>query len=137
MGTINLGRVFLGGVVAGVIYCLLALPLMFFVGGDVLKALNVERMSPRVVAMALSANILVAITILWVYAAIRPRFGPGPKTAVIAVVIIWWTIFVVDMFLIATGLGQLGPFLLLFLYSLVASVLATLVGARLYQEESG
>ena len=137
MGTINLDRVFLGGVVAGVIYCLLELPLMFFVGDDVLKALNGEGMSPRLVAIALSANILLAITILWVYAAIRPRFGPGPKTAVIAVVIIWWTIFLVDMFLIAAGLGQLGPFLLLFLYTLVASVLATPVGAWLYQEESG
>lgn len=136
MGTINWSRVFLGGVVAGVIYCLLALPPMFFVGGDVLKALNVE-MSPQVVAMALSGNILVAITILSVYAAIRPRFGPGPKTAVIAVVIIWWTIFVVEMFLILTGLGPLGPFLLLFLYAVVTSVLGTLVGAWLYQEESG
>ena len=74
MGTINLGRVFLGGVVAGVIYCLLELPLMFFVGDDVLKALNGEGMSPRLVAIALSANILLAITILWVYVALVHKY---------------------------------------------------------------
>ena len=33
---------------------------------------------------------LVGIITVWLYAAIRPRFGPGPGTAVIAALVVWF-----------------------------------------------
>jgi hypothetical protein len=77
------------------------------------------------------------IAIVWVYAAMRPRFGAGPKTAMLAGVTVW---------ALAYALGTAAPvFLHLFPVGLTATMLAVelvetlvagLAGAAVYKEDS-
>ena len=41
------------------------------------------------ILVALAVNFVFSLSIVLLYAAIRPRFGPGPKTAVLAGVACW------------------------------------------------
>jgi len=79
---------------------------------------------------------LVGIATVWLYAAIRPRYGAGLKTAIRAGLVTW----AVAVFLPNLGNYPLGlfPTRLLVISSTVALVEivgATLVGAWLYNEE--
>jgi hypothetical protein len=79
-------------------------------------------------------DFLYGISLVYLYAAIRPRYGPGPKTAIWAGLIMW---------VIAVLLRELGeaPFGIPLRLSLVGSVVglvlmpvAALAGARFYSE---
>jgi hypothetical protein len=79
---------------------------------------------------------LLGIAAVWLYAAIRPRYGAGSKTAIRAGLVTW----AVAVFLANLGNYPLGlfPTRLLVITSIVALieiVVATLVGAWLYKEE--
>jgi len=79
---------------------------------------------------------LLGIAAVWLYAAIRPRYGAGPTTAIRAGLFTW----AVAVFLANLGNYPLGlfPTRLLVITSIVALVeivVATLVGAWLYKEE--
>jgi hypothetical protein len=73
---------------------------------------------------------------IWVYAALRPRFGPGPKTALIvsAVFFLNWTILLICFTNI--GLFSLKISLASFLDNLIVIPIAVLVGARFYRERT-
>ena len=78
---------------------------------------------------------LLGIAAVWLYAAIRTRYGPGPKTAIRAGLVIW----VIAVFLPNLGNYSVGLFparllVISSVVSLVEFVIATLVGARLYKE---
>ena len=78
----------------------------------------------------------LGIAAVWLYAAIRPRYGAGPTTAIRAGLFTW----AVAVFLANLGNYPLGlfPTRLLVITSIVALVeivVATLVGAWLYKEE--
>jgi hypothetical protein len=135
---INWVRVFLGGVLAGAIINVFEI----FWSGVVLakqwaaamSALNHPLPSAAIWIFALEA-LGMGIAAIWLYAAIRPRFGPGPKTAVLAAFAYW----VIGYALPAVGIGQTGLFpvrLLAITHSggLVEIVAATLAGAALYKE---
>src|SRR5271170_5757052 len=94
MGKINLGRVIIAGIVAGLVADILG----FVVDGVLLapqwaagmKALGrTELFSPSQLIWINLLGILGGIALIWIYAAIRPRFGPGPITAVLAGVAFW------------------------------------------------
>ena len=93
MGKINFGRVMLGGIVAGIVGDILG----YLVDGLMLapqwaagmKALGRAEFS---VSQNVAFNIIglvYGILMVWLYAAIRPRYGPGPKIAVLAGLVIW------------------------------------------------
>jgi len=79
---------------------------------------------------------LLGIAAVWLYAAIRSRYGAGPATAIRAGLATW----ALAVFLANLGNYPLGlfPTRLLVISSIVALVeivVATLVGAWLYKEE--
>lgn len=84
MGKINWGRVFLGGLLAGVVINVFE----YVTNGVVLwaewdaamKALG-RQMSSGATGAFVVLEFLMGIAAIWLYAAARPRFGPGPKTA--------------------------------------------------------
>ena len=92
MGKINWNRVILGGLVAGVIINIFE----FALHGAVLakdmdaavRALGRE-VGGRELLMFLAWGFLVGIFAVWLYAAIRPRYGAGPKTALCAGAAVW------------------------------------------------
>jgi hypothetical protein len=84
MGKINWNRVILGGLVAGVIINIFEFALHGFVLAQdmdaAVRALGRE-VGGRELLMFLAWGFLVGIFAVWLYAAIRPRYGAGPKTA--------------------------------------------------------
>jgi hypothetical protein len=78
---------------------------------------------------------VLGIVIVLGYAAIRPRFGPGPKTAIIAGLFAWFGVVVYGN-IIALGLGMVpsNVFAIVLGWEVVEYLLAALVGAALYKE---
>jgi hypothetical protein len=77
----------------------------------------------------------MGIAAVWLYAALRPRFGPGPKTAALSGLGYW----VIGCALPAVGIGQTGLFpvrllTITTLGQLIEVVAATVAGAWLYKE---
>ncbi|HWA91196.1 MAG TPA: hypothetical protein VG889_14255 [Rhizomicrobium sp.] len=139
MGRINLGRVVLGGIVAGIVINAFEFVLNGMVLADQWTALmqSINRM-PLGVSEVVWFNVLAFIqglAAIWTYAAIRPRFGEGPKTAVIAALLTWVTAYIlVDAMPTIMGVFPLSMTLILVGVGLVEIVVATLAGAYLYKE---
>lgn len=142
MSKINAARVILGGLIAGVV---INLSEWFWNGvvfardfEEAMKALNRPyAMSGQAVVVFILWGFLIGILAVWVYAAVRPRFGPGPRTALRAALMLWLLVYVQS----AIGIAPLNLFpprlmLLGLPISLVEIVLATLAGAWLYKEET-
>ena len=82
-------------------------------------------------------GLVVGILMVWLYAAMRPRLGAGPKTAQCAGFVIWVTVY---------ALGSATPVFLHMIpvdltakalaAGLVETIVAGLAGACLYQEKS-
>jgi hypothetical protein len=139
VGTINLGRVLVGGLLAGLIINIGE----FILNGVLLAeemnaamtALNRPPIAPGMVIWFVIFSFGFAFIVVWTYAAIRPRFGPGIGTAVCASTLCW-------------GLGYLYPNLFFYImnlfprsiiiytsiWGLVEVIIAGIAGAWLYQE---
>jgi apolipoprotein N-acyltransferase len=142
MGKINMGRAVLGGLLAGVI-----LNIGEYLLNDVLL---IKKWSNALAALSRSMpggagnNVFFIILFfalgvftVWLYAAIRPRFGAGPTTAVCAGLIVW---FLASLFTSATlyPMHLFPSRLLLYgtVWELFEFPIAALAGAWIYREES-
>ena len=111
MGKINWGRVVLCGLVTGGVYMALSGPILLLALGETeyMQALRAARAAARPgfepIVLATPLNLVGGIWIMWLYAAIRPRYGPGPKTAALAGFAVW--------LVLALALVQLAVLLLL------------------------
>src|SRR5581483_6712472 len=97
MSKINLGRVILGGIVAGVILNLGEGVLNSFILHDEMQKFFTRCGSPQpggsFLAIAVAITLVLGIVMILGYAAIRTRFGPGPKTAIIAALFAWFGVY--------------------------------------------
>jgi len=145
MGKINVGRVFLGGMAAGAFswamqYIAVLLGLSRGLG-DILGLPDLANPSAgRVITLALAVIFVGGPLAIWFYAAIRPRFGPGPKTAIIAALWIWLALGPYEQ-TVVTAIGfvkplPLGPMIMMDLAFLPLVIAAELIGAWLYKEEA-
>jgi hypothetical protein len=140
MPRINVGRVVLGGVVAAALWGLLYAPVHPLVevhnnlGRPVLPITPFRGATPLMRVLIVINGFVQGITTVWLYAGIRPRFGPGPKTAAMAVFAVWvlvgwlnitWAVF--------TG-APLAAVLLPVTINLPLVLLAGMAGAWLYKE---
>lgn len=139
MGGINVGRWLLGGVVAAVVIWLLEGVASVFYMADMQAALDAHglkmEMSAATWAMSVTVSLLVGLALVFFYAASRPRFGAGPRTAVKVAVALWAGATLVQI----VGYQMLGIFPASMLVSwgvigLVELVVAGLAGAWLYRE---
>ena len=138
MGKVNWGRVLLGGLLAGVVIDLVDYVLHTYViaaqDAAMMKALGVQ-LRPGAIPIFLLEGLVLGIAAIWAYAVARPRYGAGPKTAVITGLGIWviggvlpnvgdWASAILpgNLFCIGTIVG------------LVEIVVASLAGAALYKE---
>jgi len=141
MGKINWARVFLGGLLAGVVFNII----LFAAGAIYLDDLFVpalEALNPNYqsttgsLAFWLVLNFVSGILVVWLYSAIRPRYGAGPKTALILGLVLWiMGPLTLDCIL---GAMQLFPGTTLVvdaLTGLLMFVVATLAGAWVYKEK--
>jgi len=139
MGRINFGRVLIGGLLAGVILNIGEWVLNGMILHDEMQEFfrrcNFSQPGTNFLIIAVVITFVLGIVIVLGYAAIRPRFGPGPKTAVIAALFAWFGVYVYQN-VIAAGLGIVPPKLVAIAlgWGLVEYVLATLAGSALYSE---
>jgi hypothetical protein len=139
MKRINFGRVILGGLLAGVV-----MNISEYVLNDIVLKSEMEagmkalgKTIPQggsTIAVWMILGFAMGIASVWLYAAIRPRFGAGPGTAVRAGVVVWFFGSLVCT-VIMVNLG-LFPFNALpVVWELVQMIVATVIGAWLYKEE--
>jgi hypothetical protein len=141
MGRINWGRVILGGIFAGVIINVSESELnLKVVARDYQAAMQAlgrsSEMVPQQLVVWILYGFILGIMAVWLYAAIRPRFGPGAGTALKAGFVVW----VLAYFLYAIGNLNMGlfptrPIIISTIWGLVEILIATAAGAWLYREE--
>lgn len=142
MGKINLQKAIIGGLVAGVVLNVVDFITYGVVLKDDLSAAMAALGKPPVPNSAITQfvvlDFVVGIFLVYLYAAIRPRFGPGPATAVKAGLITWFiaglihALFEMPMGLMPTNLIVIGTVVML-----VALPVAAVAGAKFYTEGAG
>jgi hypothetical protein len=79
-------------------------------------------------------DLLEGISILWLYAAIRPLYGAGAKAAIIAAFAWWFIVSLGDATWCSFGFFPPSTVIPLMIGTLPALILATIAGATLYRE---
>jgi hypothetical protein len=139
MKKINMGRVLLGGLIAGVVlnigeYLLNGVLLAKSMEDD-FRTLGLPQPGPDFLAKAVVATFILGIVIVWLYAAIRAQFGPGVKTAIYAGLFAWFFICVYSN-VIQNGVGFVSTRVALIgaVWGLVEYAVGAVAGAWLYKD---
>jgi hypothetical protein len=139
MGTINWGRVLAGGLLAGLVLNVWD----FVLNGVILandwnaamRSLGKGDVTGSLIVWFVLYDFLFGIFMVWFYAAIRPRYGAGPKTAALAGLTLWLLVGVLHAIGEApVGLFPMKLYTIPVLAGFIAAPLAALVGARPYKE---
>ena len=135
----NYARIVLGGLVAG-----LVLNVGEFILNEVIlkeqmaemfRRFNIPPPSGSFIAIAVILTFALGILLVWLYAMIRPRYGPGPKTAICAALVLWFVVCVYMNILYGVLFGMSATLILLgMVWCLVEYCLAALAGAWVYKE---
>jgi hypothetical protein len=139
MQKINMGRVILGGLIAGVVINLGEFALNMGVLGslwdEAMKALNRPPIGNESAVFFMLLCFGLGIVGVWTYAAIRSRFGAGPLTALCAGLLIWaLAILYPSAGMIPMGLFPAKLILYAIVWDLVEIPVAVIAGAWLYKE---
>jgi hypothetical protein len=127
-------RVVLCGLVAGVVWYLLSALLLSLFAQDLAAFVQEGGPYPRSGgAFFFVLDLLMGIWAMWLYSALVPRYGAGPRTAVIAGVA-WWIIKSLQSAK-WVGLGLLPREIVLIplATTLIAVLVASVLGAWLYE----
>lgn len=139
MAGMNVGRVIAGGIAAGVVINVVEGIMNTVVLGDAMRDMYAKMGVSEPAGSALVVYMVLAFVlgfvVAWLYAAVRPRLGAGPRTAALTGVVVWLAAGVVPvvgwyvMGMLTTGL------LFVFLgYTLVELVAGALVAGVVYKE---
>ena len=139
MKKVNLARVIVGGILAGTIINVSEWVLHDVVMREEFRSHlgSLGRTNPEDVATVVWWNVwgyILGFTAIWLYAAIRPRYGPGVATALRAGFAAW--ILSCVLMTITMANLRLFPFMpMAFLWSLFGDLIGTVAGAAVYKEE--
>lgn len=140
MGKINTARVIMGGLLAGLVInigeFILNAVLLEEQMTEALGKLNLEPAGGQAIMWFVLMGFALGIVTVWLYAAVRPRFGAGARTAVITGLVIWLLFYVGP----SLGYGIMGffPSGLLWIgviWGLFEIPIAAVIGAWPYKEE--
>ena len=139
MGKVNLGRVILGGLLAGLVINISEFVLNIVVIGaqmeELLKARNLPPIGSSAIATFVLLGFLLGIVTIWLYAAIRPRYGAGPGSAIMAGLIVFFLAYLYpNAGLTVTGFMTASMMLTVDAWGLVELLVAAVAGAWLYRE---
>ena len=141
---VNSGRVVAGGLAAGVVmnvfdmvnYGVVLKTRMTADMNAVAAGLGdkMMAMSGSTTAVFVVLDLLFGIALVWLYAAIRPRFGAGVRTALMAGAFFW----ILGLFFSApwlmAGFYSSGTFIIASVVQLVNMLVAAAVGGMVYKE---
>ncbi len=139
---INTGKVVVGGLVAAVINDVVQILANRFLLMERYTA-EMNAFKPGFADAMMAGNakfiypvlgLVLGIALVWTYAAMRPRFGPGPRTAVY-VAILFWIVSLInyygDLTMMSVGLWWSFGFV-----GLVSLLISSVAGAALYKEDA-
>jgi hypothetical protein len=141
---INTGRVIGGGLLAGAVMNFID----FLVNGvwlasrwtDEATALNPRLVDPAVASTSMIGwivtDFLLGILIVWSYAAMRPRFGPGAATAVKAALLVWGVSHIAYFSFAFLNMYSLWLIMLVSAGGLVAALAGGVAGCSIYKEDA-
>ena len=140
---INTAKVVTGGLAAGVVgniigflgFGMLLGPRMEAEAVAVAPALAGRGMSGSAIAGQVVIAFVIGFLLVWLYAAMRPRFGPGMKTATYAALVVWVCGLVFHMDWLFAGMMTTATFVTASVVALVQVIASAGVGAMLYKEE--
>ena len=139
MGKINVAKVVVGGLLAGLVVNISETILnLVVVSGDMeafLQARNLPALGGAAIGGFIVLAFVAGIATVWLYAAIRPRFGPGPGTAVTAGLAVWFFAYLYPG--IANGLMGMFPMklnVITLAWGLVEVIVGSIAGAWVYAE---
>ncbi|MGH9658072.1 MAG: hypothetical protein ACRD96_05970 [Bryobacteraceae bacterium] len=138
---INTGKVVTGGLLAGVVfnafdmlwnYTVLAADMEAFarrVNLDPAIMTDFSYAIPWIVV-----DFLFGLLVVWNYAAIRPRFGPGPKTAIYAGLVPYFGVLLVMYGFTSMGVFTMDLWMKQAVLALITTVVGSVAGAWAYKE---
>ena len=139
MGKINMMKVVVGGLIAGLVLNVIDGVLFGYLLKDQMAAamasLNRPAMTNAQIPWFVFLDFVAGVFLVWLYAAVRPRFGAGPATAAKAGLAGWFlagllpTLFMWPMHLMPQNLT-----IITLVVGLIEWPLATVVGAKFYTE---
>ena len=139
MRGINTTRVVIGGIVAGLVINVSEFILnMVVLGADLnaaMSRLNLPPVGGQAIPVFVVLGFALGIATVWLYAAIRPRYGAGPKTALYAGAAVWFFAYLysgVGMMVMGVFPGRLMAVGMI--WGLGEVLLASVAGAFLYAE---
>ncbi len=141
MSKMNSAKIVAGGLVAGFVMNAIdaATNAMFLARQWDIAALilniDMQTIGPLSTIGWVTVDFLVGISLVWLYASIRPRFGAGPKTAVLAGLAVWFITRLMFSSYVFMGVFPLSLIAASSLGSFVAAVVGALAGCALYSEE--
>jgi hypothetical protein len=141
---INTSKVIVGGLAAGVVMNVSG----FLVQGMLLGQRMMSEMvaaaptlqgkgeSSGVMAARVATQFVIGILLVWLYAAMRPRFGPGMKTAAFAALVIWLCGFLFYLDWLYLGMMTATTYALVSIAMLITLLVAAWAGGMLYREDT-
>lgn len=141
---INASKVVVGGLAAGVVANIIGYVVFgMFLGPRfeaeavaVAPALAGRGMSGSAIATQVIFSFIIGLLLVWLYAAMRPRFGPGPKTAVYAALVVWLCGFLFHIDFLLVGLMTTTTYALASVAALIQLLASAWVGAMIYKEDT-
>lgn len=135
----NYARVVLGGLLAGLVLNIGEFLLHDFMLGNQMKDFMSRHNFPdpgvNFMIVAVGLTFVMGIVLVLGYALIRPRLGPGPKTAIITGLLAWFCVYfycgVIDGFLFGIPTATM---VMVLVWGLVQYAVAAIAGAWLYKE---
>jgi len=139
---INTGKVVAGGLVAGVVANAIDFVTNTYVlGADMQAWAASHNIDPATLTSGAVAGTWVVVDFIYglllvfTYAAIRPRFGPGVRTAIIAGLAVFLSPTIVLFGFTQMGMLTMPMFVKGTIGAIVATLAASVAGAAIYKEE--
>jgi hypothetical protein len=140
---INTSKVVVGGLAAGVMgnvvgyvgFGMLLGPRFEAEAVAVAPVLAGRGMTTGAVVTNIVSTFVIGLLLVWLYAAMRPRFGPGARTAIFAAMVVWLCGFFFHMDFLMVGLVTQQTYALASLVALVQVIASAWVGGMLYKED--
>jgi hypothetical protein len=141
---INTQKVVVGGIVAGVVMIVINFISNMFILGARMKAesdafkpgMADKMMQGPAIITNIVMSLILGIALVWTYAAIRPRFGPGLKTATYVAVLFWILAGIFYSGYLHMGMMSAGLCWSFAFVGLVNYFLSAWAGAKLYSEDA-
>jgi hypothetical protein len=142
---INTSKVVVGGLVAGLVMNVSGFVVQGMLLGErmmaemyaVAPSLQGKEEGGGVIAARVLTQFAVGLLLVWLYAAMRPRFGPGMKTAALAALAVWICGFLFYLDWLYVDMMTPVTYAIVSCVMLVTLLIAAGIGGMLYKENDG